>query len=127
LCSLSRFQQRAGKYLHAFKEQIQAARVSGKNSVAVSYRHLWRRRGLLAYNNAAKELAPNMAFMGVREEDPRIVGGSLCYDAVPDSMAAQGFRADQWVQAALATCEGRGRGKENNTTGQATENIHSPI
>lgn len=114
-------QQRTDKCLNNVKEQIQAAAVSGKNALVVYTDICADAKASQRIINAVKELAPNMAFMGVSEEDPGSGGKLICYAVVPDCMVAQGFRADQWVQAALATCGGRGGGKANNAQGQAKE------
>ncbi len=115
----SQLQQRTDVCLNDVKELIKAASASGNNILVVYTDIGGDAKASQRIINAVKELAPDMAFMGISEEEPGSGGKLLCYAVVPDSMVVNGFRADQWVQAALATCDGRGGGKANNAQGQA--------
>jgi alanyl-tRNA synthetase len=117
----SQLQQRTDTCLNDVKEQIKTTNASGKNTLVVYTDIGGDAKASQRIINTVKELAPNMAFMGISEEEPGSGGKLLCYAVVPDSMVANGFRADQWVQAALATCGGRGGGKANIAQGQAKD------
>ena len=71
--------------------------------------------------NAAKVAAPDMAFMGISEEEPGSGGKLMAFAIVPDSLVEQGFKADEWVGATLEVCGGRGGGKPASAQGQAKE------
>ena len=71
--------------------------------------------------NTVKSIAPNMAFLGISEEDSGSGGKVMAFSIVPDAMVACGFKADAWVNTALESCGGRGGGKANNAQGQAKE------
>ena len=71
--------------------------------------------------NTVKSLAPNMAFLGISEEDSGSGGKVVAFSIVPDAMVESGFRADVWVNMALESCGGRGGGKPNSAQGQAKE------
>jgi alanyl-tRNA synthetase len=71
--------------------------------------------------NTVKSLAPDMAFLGISEEDTGSGGKVMAFSAVPDALVEQGFKADAWIQMALESCGGRGGGKPGNAQGQAKE------
>ena len=68
--------------------------------------------------NAARKLAPNMAFMGISEEEPGSGGKISCFAVVPvEDGDGGGLRADEWVRAALEVCGGRGGGQARRGPG----------
>jgi alanyl-tRNA synthetase len=72
--------------------------------------------------NTVKNLAPNTAFLGISEEEPGSGGKIMVFSVVPDAMVTDmGLKADEWINAALRTCGGRGGGKPNSAQGQAKE------
>jgi alanyl-tRNA synthetase len=71
--------------------------------------------------NAAKNLAPDMAFMGISEEDIGSGGKLMVFAVVPDALVEAGLKADEWVRSTLEVCGGRGGGRPQNAQGQATE------
>jgi alanyl-tRNA synthetase len=72
--------------------------------------------------NTVKSLAPNMAFLGISEEEPDSGGKIIVFSVVPDTMVVEmGLKADEWINAALRACGGRGGGKANSAQGQAKE------
>jgi alanyl-tRNA synthetase len=71
--------------------------------------------------NAVKKLAPDMAFMGLSEEEPGSGGKLMAFALVPDSLVDSGFQADEWVRHSLEACGGRGGGKPGSAQGQASE------
>jgi alanyl-tRNA synthetase len=71
--------------------------------------------------NAVKKIAPDMAFMGLSEEEQGSGGKVMAFAVVPDSVVVTGLKADEWVRGALEVCGGRGGGKAGNAQGQAPE------
>ena len=70
--------------------------------------------------NTVKKLAPEMAFLGVSQEEPGSEGKLLAFASVPDSLVEEsGLKADEWVRAALEVCGGRGGGQAGYAQGQA--------
>eukprot|EP00529_Nitzschia_sp_RCC80_P003857 CAMPEP_0113505714 /NCGR_PEP_ID=MMETSP0014_2-20120614/35480_1 /TAXON_ID=2857 /ORGANISM="Nitzschia sp." /LENGTH=1046 /DNA_ID=CAMNT_0000401077 /DNA_START=301 /DNA_END=3441 /DNA_ORIENTATION=- /assembly_acc=CAM_ASM_000159 len=71
--------------------------------------------------NAVKKIAPEIAFMGLSEEEAGSGGKLLCFAVVPDSLVDAGLKADEWVRGTLEVCGGRGGGKPGNAQGQAPQ------
>ena len=69
--------------------------------------------------NTIKSIAPDLAFMGISEEEMGSGGKVLCFAVVPPSLNEQGLNANEWVKETLATVGGRGGGKPVNAQGQA--------
>jgi len=69
--------------------------------------------------NTVKQIAPDMAFMGLSEEEVGSGGKVMAFAVVPDNMVAAGLKADEWVRETLAVCGGRGGGNQANAQGQA--------
>ncbi|KAG7367905.1 alanyl-tRNA synthetase [Nitzschia inconspicua] len=70
--------------------------------------------------NAVKKIAPEMAFMGLSEEEPGSGAKLLAFSVVPESLIEGGLKADEWVRKTLEVCGGRGGGKAENAQGQAS-------
>mmetsp|Transcript_9423 Transcript_9423/g.28124 ORF Transcript_9423/g.28124 Transcript_9423/m.28124 type:complete len:994 (+) Transcript_9423:288-3269(+) len=71
--------------------------------------------------NAVKKIAPDMAFMGLSEEEQGSGGKLLAFALVPDSLVDCGLKADEWVRGTLEVCGGRGGGRPSNAQGQAPQ------
>jgi len=71
--------------------------------------------------NAVKKLAPDMAFMGLSEEEQGSGGKLMAFAVVPDSLVDAGLKADEWIRSTLEVCGGRGGGRPSNAQGQAPE------
>mmetsp|Transcript_4068 Transcript_4068/g.4526 ORF Transcript_4068/g.4526 Transcript_4068/m.4526 type:complete len:1014 (+) Transcript_4068:89-3130(+) len=69
--------------------------------------------------NAVKKIAPDMAFMGVSEEERGSGGKLMVFALVPKSLVDCGLKADEWVRETLEVCGGRGGGKPGSAQGQA--------
>ena len=69
--------------------------------------------------NLCKKQAPSLAVLGLSEEEPGSGGKLLCFAVVPDSQMAAGLAANDWINAALEPCGGRGGGKKDSAQGQA--------
>ncbi|KAL7463937.1 hypothetical protein ACHAXS_004288 [Conticribra weissflogii] len=70
---------------------------------------------------AVQKLAPEMAFMGISEEEVGSGGKILCFAVVPDALVKEGLRANEWIQEVLDICGGRGGGKPGSAQGQAPQ------
>lgn len=72
--------------------------------------------------NAAKAIAPDMAFMGISEEEEGSGGKLMAFTIVPETLVDEfGLKADEWIRETLIVCGGRGGGKPSNAQGQAKE------
>lgn len=70
---------------------------------------------------AAQSIAPDMAFMGLSEEEVGSGGKLLAFAVVPGSLVEAGFRADEWIRSTLEACGGRGGGTPSSAQGQVKE------
>ena len=109
------------KILNVFNEQIEEAVADNKKILVLNVDIAADSKASQQVMNAAKKIAPDMAFMGLSEEEVGSGGKLMAFAVVPEAMAADGFKADDWVRAALAVCGGRGGGKPVSAQGQAAE------
>ena len=114
-------QQRADRCLNDIKKVVAEAQVAGKKAVILNVDIGADAKASQRVMNTVKELAPEMAFLGVSEEEPGSGGKVLAFALVPDSLISDGLKADEWVRTALVSCGGRGGGKPGNAQGQAQE------
>jgi alanyl-tRNA synthetase len=70
---------------------------------------------------AVQLIAPNVAFMGLSEEEVGSGGKLLAFAVVPGSLTDAGFKADEWIRSTLEACGGRGGGTPGSAQGQAKE------
>jgi alanyl-tRNA synthetase len=70
--------------------------------------------------NAVKKIAPDLAFLGLSEEEPGSGGKLIAFAMVPESLIDSGLKADEWIAKTLDICGGRGGGKSGNAQGQAS-------
>lgn len=68
--------------------------------------------------NAVKKMSPDLAFLGISSSDD---GKVLVFANVPDRQQADGFKANEWVLAALEPVGGRGGGRAGMAQGQARD------
>lgn len=72
--------------------------------------------------NTVKEIAPEMAFLGVSEAESGSGGKIMAFAVVPDRLMEEfDLRADEWIRATLESCGGRGGGKPGSAQGQAQD------
>ena len=109
------------KILNVVNEQIEEAVADNKKILVLNVDIAADSKASQQVMNAAKKIAPDMAFMGLSEEEVGSGGKLMAFAVVPEAMAADGFKADDWVRAALAVCGGRGGGKPVSAQGQAAE------
>ena len=109
------------KILNVVNDQIEEAVADNKKVLVLNVDIAADSKASQKVMNAAKKIAPDMAFMGLSEEDVGSGGKLMAFAVVPEAMAADGFKADDWVRATLAVCGGRGGGKPVSAQGQAAE------
>uniref|UniRef100_A0A7S1YSQ0 Alanine--tRNA ligase n=4 Tax=Ditylum brightwellii TaxID=49249 RepID=A0A7S1YSQ0_9STRA len=112
---------RVDQVLKTVKEDISAAVAEGKRALVLNVDICADSKAAQKVMNDVKSVAPDMAFMGLSEEEAGSGGKLMCFAVVPDSLVADGFKADAWVRAALESCGGRGGGKPGSAQGQAQE------
>lgn len=113
--------QRFDRCLDELKKDVGAALASGKIALVTNVDIGADSKASMKVINTVQKLAPAMAFLGVSEEEPRSGGKVMAFAAVPDDLVAKGFKADEWVRAALESCGGRGGGKPTNAAGTAKD------
>mmetsp|Transcript_19641 Transcript_19641/g.28904 ORF Transcript_19641/g.28904 Transcript_19641/m.28904 type:complete len:1006 (-) Transcript_19641:88-3105(-) len=113
--------QRVDKVLNVVKEQLATAAEDGVKSLVLSVDIGADSKASQKVMNAAKSIAPEMAFMGLSEEEEGSGGKLLAFASVPDALVDSGLKADEWVRATLEVCGGRGGGRPSNAQGQAPE------
>jgi alanyl-tRNA synthetase len=110
---------RVDKCLNLVKEQVATAVEEGAKSLVLDVDIGADSKASQKVMNAVKSIAPDMAFMGISEEEVGSGGKVLAFAVVPDALVDTGFKADDWVRAALAVAGGRGGGRPGNAQGQA--------
>ncbi len=111
--------QRGDKVLNVVKEQIAASVEDGAKSMVLNVDIGADSKASQKVMNAAKSIAPDMAFTGVSEEEQGSGGKLMAFAIVPDALVESGLKADDWVRATLEVCGGRGGGRPANAQGQA--------
>lgn len=113
--------QRVDKVLNVVNDQFKSAAESCTKSLVLNVDIGADSKSSQTIMNAAKNLAPDMAFMGISEEDIGSGGKLMVFAVVPDALVEAGLKADEWVRSTLEVCGGRGGGRPQNAQGQATE------
>jgi alanyl-tRNA synthetase len=113
--------QRVDLCLNDVKTDVEAALAEGKKSLVLNVDIGADAKASQKVVNAVKSIAPDMAFLGLSEEEPGSGGKVMAFALVPDSLVETGFKADDWVRASLESCGGRGGGKPASAQGQAPE------
>ncbi|GKY96369.1 hypothetical protein MPSEU_000596500 [Mayamaea pseudoterrestris] len=114
-------QQRVDLCLNDVRREVEAANAAGKKSLVLNVDIGADSKASQRVTNTIKELAPDLAFFGLSEEEVGSGGKVLAFACVPDELVDVGFKADEWVRVALEACGGRGGGRPNNAQGQAQE------
>lgn len=68
-----------------------------------------------------KKIAGDLPVLCFSEDEPGSGGKVLCFAIVPEAPQQAGLAANEWVQAALSPCGGRGGGKKDAAQGQSGE------
>ena len=121
--------QRVDKCLNAVKEDVNAAIADGKNCLVLNVDIGADSKASQRIMNEVKKIAPDLAFLGVSEEEPGSGGKLLAFSLVPDALVDAGLKADEWIRSTLEACGGRGGGRPTNAQGQAPqcENVDGAI
>jgi len=107
--------------LNVVKERVAAAAEDGLKSLVMEVDIGADSKASQKVMNAAKSLAPEMAFLGISEEEVGSGGKLMAFAIVPDAIAENEFKADDWIRATLEVCGGRGGGRPTSAQGQAPE------
>ncbi len=123
------FAGRVDRCLNVVKEEVSKAVEGGLKSMVLDVDIGADSKASQKVMNAVKSIAPDMAFLGISEEESGSGGKALVFAIVPDSLVESGFKANEWVAATLKVVGGRGGGKPENAQGQAPncENVADVI
>lgn len=113
--------QRVDIVLNEIKSEVESALASNKQVLVFNVDIGADSKASQRVMNTVQDLAPDLAFLGLSEEEPGSGGKLLAFASVPDSLIDSGLNADEWVRSALESCGGRGGGKPGNAQGQAKE------
>ena len=112
--------QRVDKCLNVVKEEVESAMADNKRVLVLNVDIGADSKASQKVMNAVKKSAPDMAFMGISEEEMGSGGKVMAFCIVPDAIMGDGqLNANEWVKAALESCGGRGGGKPGSAQGQA--------
>lgn len=112
---------RVDRVLNDVKAQFESALAEEKQSLVLNVDIGADSKASQKVMNAAKSIAPDLAFMGLSEEEEGSGGKLMAFAYVPKALVEEGFKADEWVRATLEVCGGRGGGKPDSAQGQAKE------
>jgi len=111
---------RVDKCLNGVTEEVEKALIDGKKSLVLNLDIGADSKASQKVIKAVQKLAPEMAFMGISEEEPGSGGKILCFAIVPDSLMKEtGLKANEWTKEVLDSVGGRGGGKPGSAQGQA--------
>lgn len=113
--------QRVDKVLNIVKEQLSAAVEEGATSLVLNVDIGADSKASQKIMKAAQTIAPNMAFMGLSEEEQGSGGKLMAFALVPEALVESGLKSDEWVRATLEVCGGRGGGRPASAQGQAPQ------
>jgi alanyl-tRNA synthetase len=106
--------------LNDVTEVVEKAVADGKTSIVLNLDIGADSKASQKVIKAVQKIAPELAFMGISEEEPGSGGKILCFTIVPDSVLnSSGLKANEWLKDVLDTVGGRGGGKPGNAQGQA--------
>ena len=106
------------KGLAKMEKAVVAAVGEGKPFVVLDVELGTDSKAVKAAVKMCKKHAASMAVLAFSEEEPGSGGKCLCFAYVP-SDASGDLAANEWVNAALERCGGRGGGKKDAAQGQA--------
>ena len=113
---------RVDKCLNGVKVEVEQALADGKKSLVLNLDIGADSKASQKVIKAVQKIAPELAFMGVSEEEVGSGGKVLCFAIVPDSvMKETGLKANEWLKDVLDSVGGRGGGKPENAQGQVPQ------
>lgn len=111
---------RVDRCLNNVKDVVEQAVTDGKSSLVLNLDIGADSKASQKVIKAVQKIAPEIAFMGISEEEPGSGGKILCFAIVPDSLLkGSGLNAGEWVKDVLNEVGGRGGGKPGSAQGQA--------
>ena len=111
---------RVDKCLNDVKSVVEQAVADGNSSLVLNLDIGADSKASQKVIKAVQKFAPDIAFMGISEEEPGSGGKILCFAVVPDQLLkSSGLNAGDWVKDVLSTVGGRGGGKPGSAQGQA--------
>mmetsp|Transcript_34158 Transcript_34158/g.71386 ORF Transcript_34158/g.71386 Transcript_34158/m.71386 type:complete len:993 (-) Transcript_34158:986-3964(-) len=113
--------QRVNLVLKGVKEEVETAKEKEIKTLVLNVDIGADSKASQQVLNAVKKIAPEMAFMGLSEEEQGSGGKLLAFALVPEPLVEIGLKADEWVRSTLEVCGGRGGGRPGNAQGQAPE------
>ena len=112
--------QRVDKCLNGVKDEVRVALSGGRRSLVLNLDIGADSKASQKVIKEVQKMAPELAFMGISEEDPGSGGKVLCFAIVPDALTNEtGLRADEWLRDVLDSVGGSGGGKPGSAMGQA--------
>jgi len=112
---------RVDRCLNDVKAQLAIALAENKQAIVLNVDIGADSKASQKVMNAAKKVAPGIAFMGLSKEEQGSGGKLVAFSVVPDALVEEGFKADEWVRTTLEACGGRGGGNSGSAQGQAKE------
>jgi len=111
--------RRVDMVLNELKKKVMKASAEGEKVVIESVDIGADGKAANRIVDAIKKVAPDVAFLGISEEDVGSGGKVLCFALVPEVLTKEGYSASDWIKATLEVCGGRGGGRPTNAQGQA--------
>merc|ERR1712156_953704 len=97
-------QQRVDSVVNSLKEQVALAAADGRKVLTLNVDIGADSKASQKVMNAVKSVAPDMAFMGISEEEAGSGGKLMAFAIVPEAMIESDLKANEWIQATLAVC-----------------------
>jgi len=113
--------QRVDKIMNVVKQDVEEAIAAGRKTMVMNVDIAADSKASQKITNAVKKIAPELAFLGLSEEEAGSGGKLMAFALVPDSAVETGLKADEWIRATLEVCGGRGGGRPGNAQGQAPQ------
>mmetsp|Transcript_3833 Transcript_3833/g.8538 ORF Transcript_3833/g.8538 Transcript_3833/m.8538 type:complete len:1081 (+) Transcript_3833:102-3344(+) len=110
---------RVDKCLNDVNADVEKALAEGKKALVLNLDIGADSKASQKVIKAVQKLAPEMAFLGISEEEAGSGGKILCFAVVPDALVKEGLKANEWIKEVLDMCGGRGGGKPGSAQGQA--------
>jgi alanyl-tRNA synthetase len=108
--------------LNGVTEEVESALSSGRRSLVLNLDIGADSKASQKVIKEVQKIAPDLAFMGVSEEDAGSGGKVLCFAVVPDALMKEtGLKADEWLKDVLDSVGGSGGGKPGSAMGQAPQ------
>ena len=100
---------RVDKCLNTVTADVEAALAAGQKSLVLNLDIGADSKASQKVIKAVQKIAPELAFMGISEEEVGSGGKILCFAIVPDSVQESGLNANEWLKDVLDSVGGRGR------------------